>query len=127
MKRYKATLKHDRGTRKIYVYADSENAAIKQICDIELCPDIAITKIELVPYYVSMIDKFMSGWGMAQGKKNRFIVVCETYEEAQTIYRNALRRDEMKYIKISQSKPKSKAGILESFKQYSQLGKIWKQ
>lgn len=127
MKRYKATLKHDKGTRTLNVWADDERAAIKKICDIELCPERAITKIEIVPFYVSMIDKFMSGWGMAQGKKNRFIVVCETYEEAQTIYRNAQRRDEMKYIKISQSKPKSKAGVIRSFKQYSQLGKIWKQ
>lgn len=127
MKRYKATLKHDKGVRTLNVWADDERAAIKKICDIELCPEHAIAKIELVPFYVSMIDKFMSGWGMAQGKKNKFIVVCETYEEAQTIYRNAQRRDEMKYIKISQSKPKSKAGVIESFKQYSQLGKIWKQ
>ena len=36
-------------------------------------------------YYVTMTDKFMSGWGRAEGKINKFVVECETREKAETI------------------------------------------
>jgi hypothetical protein len=45
MKTYKAKLRHDRGVVYIRVMAENEQAAIKQICDIELCPEKAIIKI----------------------------------------------------------------------------------
>ena len=36
-------------------------------------------------YYVTMIDNFMSGWGMAKGKTNRLVITCETMTEAMTV------------------------------------------
>lgn len=36
-------------------------------------------------YYVSMTDKFMSGWGMAEGKLNKLVISCNTAEEANMI------------------------------------------
>jgi hypothetical protein len=47
-------------------------------------------------YYVTMTDKFMSGWGEAQGKNNKLVISCDTYEEAQIVEENARRRKEMK-------------------------------
>ena len=51
-------------------------------------------------YYVCMTDKFMSGWGCADGKINIFIVECETKEEAIQIKYAAHKRPEMEHIKI---------------------------
>jgi hypothetical protein len=60
-------------------------------------------------YYVSMTDRFMSGWGMAQGKTNKLVFVCDTYEQAQTVATNAENRGDMKYINICTSKPRYNA------------------
>jgi len=56
-------------------------------------------------YYVCMIDRFMSGWGKAEGKINKLVIECETYEESIIIHNNAVRRPEMKYININRNKP----------------------
>ena len=78
-------------------------------------------------YYVTMTDKFMSGWGMADGKTNKLIIVCDNYQDAETIFRNAKKRDEMKYVSICANKPKYGKNVLESWKNYSEMGSIWKQ
>ncbi len=56
-------------------------------------------------YYVTMTDKFMSGWGMARGKINKLVISCNTYDEANTVRNNADRRSEMKYVNIRTTKP----------------------
>ena len=56
-------------------------------------------------YYVVMTDKFMSGWGEAQGKINKLVLPCDTYEEALVVQQNAKDRPEMKYINIASKKP----------------------
>ena len=56
-------------------------------------------------YYVTMTDKFMSGWGMAKNKINKLVIVCNTYEEAKVVAENARNRSEMKYINITDKKP----------------------
>ena len=56
-------------------------------------------------YYVTMTDKFMSGWGHANGKINKLVIECETWDEALTVSINAGDRDEMKYINIVDTKP----------------------
>jgi len=56
-------------------------------------------------YYVTMTDKFMSGWGMAKGKNNKLVIVCDTWDEAQTVYDNALHRSEMKFVNIRTTRP----------------------
>lgn len=75
--------------------------------------------------YVTMTDKFMSGWGMAANKKNKFIVVCDNWQQAETIQRNAEKRSEMKYVNICTSKPRYAANVLETWKTFDELGTIW--
>jgi len=50
--------------------------------------------------YVTMTDKFLSGWGMAEGKTNKLIFICDSYEEANIVKNNAENRNDMKYINI---------------------------
>ena len=56
-------------------------------------------------YWVTMTDKFMSGWGRAKGKINKLVLECEGYTEALTVANNAEDRDEMKYVNIRDTKP----------------------
>ena len=72
--------------------------------------------------YVAMTDKFMSGWGMAEGKTNRYVVECDTMEQAALVEKNAHRRSEMKRISICLTKPKERAGVLIRWKKFSDLG-----
>lgn len=127
MNEYRITLKHDTGKKTFRVYSNSEAEAMEYICNAENCPNSAIVKIQLIPYFVTMTDKFMSGWGMAQGKTNKFIVVCENYAQALTIERNAQKRNEMKYINICTSKPRYGRNVVESWRHFAELGEIWKQ
>jgi len=52
-----------------------------------------------------MTDKFMSGWGMAEGKINKLVIECDTYNEAEIVQDNARNRTEMIYININRNKP----------------------
>lgn len=65
-------------------------------------------------YYVSMVDSFMSGWGMAKDKKNVLIFVCLTPQEAKAIIAYAKTRPEMKSIKYH-GKDKPKFSSLTNF------------
>jgi HSP20 family molecular chaperone IbpA len=56
-------------------------------------------------YYVSMTDKFLSGWGQARGKNAVFINICDNYEEAQVVADNAGARKDQCNIKISETMP----------------------
>lgn len=56
-------------------------------------------------YYVTMTDRFMSGWGLAEGKDNKLVITCDNYTEAVTVECNAKKRSEMRYINIRTSKP----------------------
>ena len=56
-------------------------------------------------YYVTMTDKFMSGWGKARDKINKLIFICDDYEQAEIVYNNAQNRTDMKYINICTKKP----------------------
>lgn len=55
--------------------------------------------------YVTMTDKFMSGWGKAEGKINKLIFECETLEEAEIVAENARNRSDQKYVNICSTKP----------------------
>jgi hypothetical protein len=57
-------------------------------------------------YYVTMTDKFMSGWGMAKNRINKLIFVCKDYQEAEIVKDNADARDEMKYVNICVNAPR---------------------
>lgn len=56
-------------------------------------------------YYVTMTDKFMSGWGRADGKINKLVISCNTFTEAEIVADNARRRGEMIYVNITERKP----------------------
>ena len=73
--------------------------------------------------YVTMTDKFMSGWGMAKGKINKLVVECENRVQAEKIADYARRnRDEMKYINIRYSKPSYNSNkYLTSWEVYSDM------
>ncbi len=55
--------------------------------------------------YVTMTDTFMSGWGMAESKINKLILVCDTYDQARLVVQNAMDRSDQKYINIRTTKP----------------------
>lgn len=76
-------------------------------------------------YYVRMTDKFMSGWGRAQGKTNVLVIICETYNQALAIRSAAMKRPEMKRVRIVASAPRQRPGVLLSFKNFSELGGPW--
>lgn len=76
-------------------------------------------------YFVTMTDKFMSGWGMAKGKTNRLIIACDTYEQAKIVMKNAARRSEMKYINYHVKMPKLSKNHYPSYKHISELGDAW--
>lgn len=77
-------------------------------------------------FWVTMTDKFMSGWGMAANKTNKLVIACYTYEQAKTIERNALKRSEMKYVNICSRKPSyNSLNILTSIKDFSEMGGPW--
>lgn len=127
MKEYRVTIKHDKGKVTLRAYAENETEARKCICKAEGCPDSAVLKVQNISYYVTMTDKFMSGWGMAERKTNKFIIKCKTWGEAMIIEKNARKRPEMKYINTCAKRPRYGANVVESHKTFEQLGEIWKQ
>ena len=54
--------------------------------------------------YVCMTDKFMSGWGRAESKINKYVIKCDNWEQAEQIEAAAHKRPEMKYINININK-----------------------
>ena len=69
--------------------------------------------------YVTMTDKFMSGWGMAEGKTNKLVIECENSVQAEKIAYYANSYPEMKYINIRYSKPSYNSNkYLTSWKKY---------
>ena len=57
-------------------------------------------------FYVTMNDKCLSGWGGAEGRISKFIVECDTYEQAEEVEFVA-KRDHwnMKHIHIHNKLP----------------------
>lgn len=77
-------------------------------------------------YYVTMTDKFMSGWGMASNKINKLVIECDTYSQANAILRAAKDRSEMKNVNLCSAKPYyNTKRYLTSLKHFSDLGGCW--
>ena len=70
-------------------------------------------------YYVTATDKFMSGWGLAENKINKVVVVCNSIGEAEEVEEALHRRSEMKYINIRYSKPYYRGGYVISWYKYN--------
>ena len=56
-------------------------------------------------YYVTMTDKFLSGWGRAKNKIAKYIYLCNTYLEATIVKNNAELRGDQKNVNIRTTKP----------------------
>ena len=56
-------------------------------------------------YYVSMTDKFMSGWGHSKDRINKLVFICNNYDQAQIVFDNAHARTDQKNINICYNKP----------------------
>jgi hypothetical protein len=78
-------------------------------------------------FWVTMTDKFMSGWGKAANKTNKLVIECDTYQQAEIIERNARKRSEMKFVNICSNKPRYGSNVLVSPKHYNDMGEIWKR
>lgn len=76
-------------------------------------------------YYVRMTDKFMSGWGRAEGKINVLVVECDTWEQAAAIEKAAHERREMRRVQICSTPPRERAGLLISRKPFSDFAGPW--
>lgn len=76
--------------------------------------------------YVTMTDKFMSGWGKAEGKINKFVVECKDYQQASKVLSNARQRPEMKYVNVAYSEPRySTNKYITSYRKFDELGTCW--
>lgn len=83
-------------------------------------------KGKITMYYVTMTDGFMSGWGKSENKISKFVVECETMKQAETIEKNARKRQEMKYVNIATRKPYyNNNKYITTFRQFGELGRIW--
>lgn len=56
-------------------------------------------------YWVTMTDPFMSGWGRSEGRKDKLIFICDSYDEALIVAENAENRGDQKRVNIRSSKP----------------------
>lgn len=78
-------------------------------------------------YWVSMHDKFFSGWGHARDKISIFMVKCKTLEQAEQVEKFAETEACMKRVRIHQCKPYfSKKRYHVQTKKFRDLGKIWR-
>ena len=76
--------------------------------------------------YVCMTDKLMSGWGGAEGKINKYVILCDNWEQAEQIEAAAHKRPEMKYINVNIRRPYySPARYTVTVMHYNGLGDKW--
>jgi hypothetical protein len=79
-------------------------------------------------YFVSMTDKFMSGWGEAEGRTSKYVVECDTTAQANQILHAAHKREEMKYINTSFKRPRYPADRYQvTRRHWNDLGGVWKE
>lgn len=58
-----------------------------------------------ITHYVSMTDRFMSGWGKAGNKKNKLVISCCSHDEAVIVAENANNRSEMENVETHNYEP----------------------
>lgn len=49
-------------------------------------------------YIVKGVDKFLSGWGGASGRKHIQLIACKTSEEREKIYKDLLNDNSFNYV-----------------------------
>lgn len=75
--------------------------------------------------YVRMTDRFMSGWGQASNKTNVLVIECENAAQAEAIEKAAHDRPEMRRISLCLNKPRSRSGVLYSWRQFGDMSGPW--
>ena len=55
--------------------------------------------------YVTMTDRFMSGWGLSEGKINKLVFECSDRMEAERVMDYAERRKDQSYINLRTTRP----------------------
>lgn len=84
-------------------------------------------EIEDKPYYVNMTDTFLSGWGHAKNKKNKLLIGCDTYKEAETVAENAKHRGDQKHINICSNRPRFSNNHVVSYHDKTDYGSWFKK
>jgi len=127
MKRYKILAKQGLKRLTFVISAMDEKQAEQSIME-KYGHTTTILKVDPLYYYVTMTDKFMSGWGKAEGKINKYVIRCSTFEDARLIEINAHRRREMKHINVTNKMPYySPTRYYVSLEAFEDMGAIWKR
>lgn len=89
-------------------------------------PKDAEEQIRAAKLFVTMTDRFLSGWGGAKGMEAKLIVACDDEKDAKQIVKAAKKRGDMEDIKVVKNFPNYK-GKQASYRHFDQLGGIWKE
>ena len=71
-------------------------------------------EIPAAPFYVMSNDRYMSGWGYAEGAINTVILPCADYAEAQRVADYAESRGDQKFVRIVSNRPRLRSGHVYS-------------
>lgn len=63
------------------------------------------SELPSAPFYVTMLDSFMSGWGPAEGRDARYVAVCDSREQAEIVAANARARGDQGDVVIVDQAP----------------------
>ena len=72
-------------------------------------------------WFVTMTDKFLSGWGIADGKTHKQVIICRDYQQARRLadgIRNTSNSG-MKYVNITDKLPRYGSRYSVSYELYS--------
>ena len=76
--------------------------------------------------YVTMTNKYMSGWGTAENKIKKYVIECDNTDQAEQIQRRTQKWPEMECINININKPYySPTRYTVTVEHYNDLGAIW--
>ena len=71
-------------------------------------------EIPAAPFYVMSNDRYMSGWGRAEGAINTVILPCADYAEAQRVADYAESRGDQSRVRIVSNRPRFRPGHVYS-------------
>ena len=77
-------------------------------------------------YYVRMHDKFMSGWGGAEGRRAMLVIECDTLAQAEAIEKAAHCRDEMKFVSVLDHSPRLRVSDQITWRKFDDMHGPWK-
>lgn len=67
-----------------------------------------IVTIEEGMWFVTMTDKFLSGWGCAQNKTAKRVIICKDHQQAEEVYDRIIARQprcQMIYVNVTPTLP----------------------